>query len=225
MPPIGRRTLLRSWVGASLGLLAGCSGSSPEEDSVTTTRSATTETESAVGTETPTETTPGRTTADTTTDAGPPPGARLPVTVHSDEAGDVLTTDRSPTADCAHAAALATDAGQVEQFDWADADDAAREFARATDFETACLLAVRTTSPGPVEYEVDWVARETGTTLRVHTTARAVPGPSTRDADTRLARVGLDGGPTPSRAVVVRTTDYDDSWFAFATDDRTCPGE
>lgn len=204
MLPIGRRTLLRSWVGASFGLLAGCSESGPEEGSFAATRSATTR---------------------PTTDAGPPPGARLPVTVYADEVSDVLTPELSPTADCAHAAALATDAGQVEQFDWADAAEAAREFARATDFETACLLAVRTASPGPIEYEVDWAARETGTTLRVHTTARAVPGPSTRDAETRLARVSLDGGPTPSRAVVVRATAHDDSRFAFATDDRTCPGE
>lgn len=233
MESLERRAVLHVCAGISAVFLSGCSGTRSDEGSPPTREVTTNPTAEAVPTdeattdETPTgETTVDEATTDETTGTttGPAPSAaeRLPFTVFSEDVTGVITTELSSTAECRHAVALATDASDRSSFDWTDAKSG-REFARATDFGQECLLAVRTTSPGPMENEVDWITRETETTLRVHATATAVPGPSTRDTETRLVRVGLDGGPAPSKAVVVRTTDYDRRRFTVATDDATCP--
>ncbi|MFC7080803.1 hypothetical protein [Halorussus caseinilyticus] len=191
-----RRELLRSCVGASVAFFAGCTRSNPDETPSAMSRTTTHRTTAPTTDRTETKATE-MTTDTTTIDIGSPPETRLPFTVYPDEVGRIVTADLSSTADCTHAAALATDRSEAEQFDWTTTDEGVREFVRATDFEMACLLAGRTTNPGPVEYEVDHIVRETETTLRVHTIAEGVPGPSTSDIETRLVRVSLDRGPSP----------------------------
>lgn len=235
MTECGRRPFLRSCVGCSLGLFAGCSQSGPTEKGTTTGEQSTTDSYPAKTTTLTTDRTTTETTAETTTEnqrttetsttqatsttTTDKSGA---FTVFPDEAGRIITRELSPTASCNHAVALVTSEAEAEQFDWDDADEGVPKFVANTNFEKACLVALKTKSSGQIEYEVNEVERTSETTLRVHATAKSVPGPSTSDTDTRLVRVHLDDSPTPSRVIVVRTTKYSDERLTVATDDTTC---
>lgn len=229
----GRRLFLRSCVGCSLGLFAGCSQSGPTEKQTTTGEQTTTDSRPAktttlttdrTTTETTTTTENQRTTETSTTQttSTTPAGESGAFTVFPDEAGRIITRELSLTASCNHAVALVTSEAEAEQFDWDAAYEGISKFVANTNFEKACLVALRTKSPGQIEYEVNEVERTSETTLRVHATAKSVPGPSTSDTETRLVRVHLDDSPMPSQAVVVRTTNYSDERFTVATDDTTC---
>lgn len=147
----------------------------------------------------------------------------LDYTVYPDDTPNIITGDISPTADCDHTAAMVVSEDEAEMLNWKAMTKDVQRFVRETDFSETVLIAVRTKSSGPIEYEIDEVTRKSETTIRIFTTAKGVPGPSTPDVETRLVRVHV-GDSTPSRAIVVRrTNDPDGNTFEFATDDTTCP--
>lgn len=144
-------------------------------------------------------------------------------TAYPEEVTDVLTARITPTADCKHSAALATSEDDVDLFDWESATKEAQRFAHETDFSDSVLLAVRTTSSGPITYEIDELLRLDDATIKAVTTAKSVPGPSTPEEVTRLVRV-QSSEPVPERAVVRReSADPERTAFEYATDDETCP--
>lgn len=148
---------------------------------------------------------------------------QLEYTVYQSEVGDIITSSIASTADCEHGVALATSEDEVEMFNWEVATKEAERFARKTDFSNSALLAVKTTSSSPIIYKIDKITRLDNWNIKAITTAKGVPGPSTPDVATRLARVQYDK-PTPQRVIVLRdSTDPERNAFEYASDDNNCP--